>query len=257
MSAQHVEPVTVLHVDDEPGLCDVVAAFLEREHDWLSVATAADAESGMRRLQEGNIDCVVSDYDMPETNGLEFLREVRAEFADLPFILYTGKGNEEIASDAISAGVDEYLQKDTSTDQYALLANRIRTLVDRRRARSAAEAADRRYHNLIDTAPAPIILFDAGAAVVYANDAALDFLEAPDYDALKAVQMPDLIDEQQREVALQRFQTLFDRGEAVPEMEFQLEALDGTTKRAVVATAPGTYRGTRVAQAVAHQLPPE
>jgi DNA-binding NtrC family response regulator len=54
---------------------------------------------------------------MPGVDGLEFLASVREEYPDLPFILFTGKGSEEIASEAISRGVTDYLQKETGTDQ--------------------------------------------------------------------------------------------------------------------------------------------
>lgn len=254
MQRDRSEPVTVLHVDDEPGLCDLVATFLEREHEWLSVETAKDAESGLDRVRSGGIDCVISDYDMPGLDGLDFLREVRAEYPALPFILYTGKGSEEIASEAISAGVDDYLQKEMHTDQYTVLANRVRNVVERQRAQSAAAAADLRYHNLVDTSPVPIMLFNREAAVVYANDAAVEFLDADDREALDEVRMPSLVDDIDREQALERFETIFETGNAVPEVQFQIRTLDDRIKRALVATAPGTYRGQSVAQVIAKHV---
>jgi len=254
MQRDRSAPVTVLHVDDEPELCDLVASFLEREHEWLSVETAPDAESALERIRAGGIDCVVSDYDMPGLDGLDFLRDVRAEHPDLPFILYTGKGSEEIASEAISAGVDDYLQKETHTEQYTVLANRIRNVVERQRAQSAAAAADRSYHNLVDTSPVPILLFDREAVIVYANDAAVEFLDADERKVLDEVRMPDLVDDIHREQALKRFETLFETNESVPEVEFRIRTLEDRIKRAVVATAPGTYRGQPVAQVVAKRV---
>jgi PAS domain S-box-containing protein len=248
--------VTVLHVDDEPGLCEVVADFLEHWHDWLDVETANSASAGLERVRQNSIDCVVSDYDMPEKNGLEFLQSIRETGSDLPFILYTGKGSEEIASEAISAGVDDYLQKEATTDQYAVLANRIKNVVDRDRAQSAAAAADERYHNLIDTAPVPIMLFGADADIVYTNDAALAFLEAEDGTELDGITMPELLVEDDRQLAQERFRRLFERNEPVPEIEFRIRALDGTIKQAIVATAPGVYRNQPVAQAIARQVIP-
>ena len=118
-----VETIRVLHVDDDPDLADMVAAFLEREDDRITVRTAPSARDGLDLLTEHEVDCIVSDHDMPGQNGIEFLRAVRKERPNLPFILYTGKGSEEVASDAISAGVTDYLQKESNTDQYAVLAN--------------------------------------------------------------------------------------------------------------------------------------
>ncbi len=77
---------------------------------------------------------------MPGIDGLEFLQAVRERYPDLPFILFTGEGSETVASDAIAAGVTDYLQKGSGTEQYELLANRIRNAV---RARREDERADR------------------------------------------------------------------------------------------------------------------
>ncbi|GAA0509165.1 His Kinase A (phospho-acceptor) domain-containing protein [Halorubrum aquaticum] len=133
------DTIRVLHVDDDPAFAEMVATFLERESDAFAVETATDAAEGRARICEGGIDCVVSDYDMPGRNGIEFLRAVRAERSDLPFVLFTGKGSEEIASEAITAGVTDYLQKGSGTDQYSLLANRIRNAVDQVRAERERE----------------------------------------------------------------------------------------------------------------------
>lgn len=136
-------PIRVLHVDDEPTFADLVATFLEREDDQFTVETATGAEEGLAHLTDHDVDCIVSDYDMPERNGIEFLESVREEYDELPFILHTGKGNEEIASDAISAGVTDYLQKKPGTEQYQLLANRIRNAVEQYRAVRQAVNLDR------------------------------------------------------------------------------------------------------------------
>ena len=127
-------PIRVLHVDDEPGFSEMSATFLERADDRLAVETARSAAEGLDRLETTTVHCVVSDYDMPETNGVAFLQAVRERYEDLPFILFTGKGSEEVASEAISAGVTEYLQKESGTDQFAVLANRIANTVQGMRA---------------------------------------------------------------------------------------------------------------------------
>ena len=135
----HLPDVHVLHVDDEPDFTDIVADFLEREDNRLVVETTTSASEGLDRLADEDFDCIISDYDMPEQNGIEFLETVREMAPDLPFILFTGKGSEEVAGDAISAGVTDYLQKERGTDQYAVLANRVRNAVERYRAEHARE----------------------------------------------------------------------------------------------------------------------
>ncbi|WP_233740841.1 PAS domain-containing protein [Halobaculum saliterrae] len=131
--------IRVLHVDDEPDFADLAATFLEREDERFEVETATSPSDGLDRLSETPYDCVVSDYDMPGQNGIEFLEAVRENNPEIPFILFTGKGSEEIASDAISAGVSDYLQKGSGTERYSLLANRIGNLISQYRAKSQLE----------------------------------------------------------------------------------------------------------------------
>jgi PAS domain S-box-containing protein len=156
--------IRVLVVDDDPALAALVAEYVPREDERLVVETATSARVGLDRLDGDDVDCIVSDYDMPETNGLAFLEMVREARPDLPFILFTGKGSEEVASDAISAGVTDYLQKQTSTDQYTLLANRITNAVERARAEQARD----RHLAAIESAHEGISILDDGR-FVYVN----------------------------------------------------------------------------------------
>jgi PAS domain S-box-containing protein len=131
--------IRVLHVDDDKEFVDLAALLLERESGGLSVTVETSVAAGLEHIDSSPVDCVVSDYDMPGTDGLEFLRAVRERDPDLPFVLFTGKGSEEIASAAISAGVSDYLQKVTGTDQFKVLANRIENLVSQARAEATLE----------------------------------------------------------------------------------------------------------------------
>ena len=141
-----VDPIRVLHVDDEPRFTDLTREFLERADDRIDVRTAASVNEALELLHDADIDCVVSDYDMPGRNGIEFLATVRETRPDLPFILYTGKGSEEVAGEAISAGVTDYLRKDTGPEQYSILANRVANAVEGCRAQ-------RRLETLISNVP--------------------------------------------------------------------------------------------------------
>ncbi|WP_336135407.1 response regulator [Natronomonas amylolytica] len=149
-------PIEVLHVDDDAAFGDLVSDALEREADWLSVRTETNAADALERIEAESPDCVVSDYEMPEMDGIEFLGAVREEHPELPFILFTGQGSEAVASEAMSAGATEYLQKTTGSNQYELLANRIRNAVEKYRSQKRLERERSRMQFALESANAAI-----------------------------------------------------------------------------------------------------
>ncbi|MFB6193643.1 MAG: ATP-binding protein [Halobaculum sp.] len=151
------DEIRVLHVDDDEAFLDVAAAALERADTELAVTTETDPDRAVERVADERIDCVVSDYDMPGTDGLALFEAVREVAPELPFVLFTGKGSEEIAAEAVSAGVTDYLQKAVGTDQFTVLSNRVRNAVERARAREAAERERDRAATLVRSTPDPVV----------------------------------------------------------------------------------------------------
>ena len=162
--------ITLLHVDDDQGFADLTAECLERTDDRFTVETAPSADAGLARLTNNDYDCIISDYEMTGTSGLEFLEAVRESHPSLPFILFTGQGSEEVASDAISMGATDYLRKQTGTDQYTLLANRITNAV----ATYRAERTRRRYLDAIETAHDGVSIFNESNEFIYVNQTYAD-----------------------------------------------------------------------------------
>ena len=192
-------PIRVLHVDDEADFADVTAAYLEREDDRLCVETATAPSEGLDRLAAGDFDCVVSDYDMPRQNGIEFLESVRERHPDLPFILFTGKGSEAVASDAIAAGVTGYLQKQSESGQYELLANRITNAVAQYRAEQRAAETNQRRRELSEATDDNLFVGAADRSEALSGNSAyeelygrsLDRLNEDPYDFIEVVHPDD------------------------------------------------------------------
>lgn len=165
-----VDEVVVLYVDDDEDFTELTAAFLERECDRFRVETATSVAEGLNRAGDSTFDCVVSDYDMPERDGLDFLEALREDAPDLPFILFTGEGSEEVASDAISAGVTDYLQKEQGTSQYTVLANRIENAVERHRSQRALESSEQRLSLFIEQSPLGVLEYDSDFQIIGLNE---------------------------------------------------------------------------------------
>jgi CheY-like chemotaxis protein len=122
--------VRVLLVDDDEEFVDLAAEFISQEHDSVELETYTDPTAGLERLQRPPaIDCVVSDYRMPPTDGIAFLEDVRELNPDIPFLLFTGRGDEGIAAEAIQAGVTDYVRKKGTAAQFAFLVDRINQAV--------------------------------------------------------------------------------------------------------------------------------
>ncbi|WP_136687766.1 response regulator [Halorhabdus amylolytica] len=138
-----MDSVSVLCVDDDPDLVALTATNLRRVEDSLDITTVTDPQRALEEVSTSAVDCVVSDYEMPGMDGLDLLEAVREDHPDLPFILFTGKGSEEVASEAIARGVTDYLQKGTGENRYDLLANRVTNAVEKYRAGKRAETLDR------------------------------------------------------------------------------------------------------------------
>jgi PAS domain S-box-containing protein len=144
------ETVRILYVDDNSELTELTKIYLEKEQEEFSVETTTNAVEAIESLQETEYDCIVSDYDMPNTDGIELLKIVRETHPNLPYVLFTAKGAESIASEAFSAGATDYMQKDVGNEQYEILADRIRSAVEQYRTQQYFWNALSWYQTLVE-----------------------------------------------------------------------------------------------------------
>jgi PAS domain S-box-containing protein len=164
--------ISLLYVDDEPDLLDLCKLFLEREREF-SVVTVTSAQKGIEVLNEVAIEAIISDYQMPSMDGIEFLKEVRTKFKDIPFILFTGKGREEVAIEAFNNGADFYLQKGGDPRaQFGELSHKIRQAIRRKKA----EEELRMMHSTVSNAPEGILWINEDGGITFFNDTICEML---------------------------------------------------------------------------------
>jgi PAS domain S-box-containing protein len=170
--------IRVLHVDDDGDLLALAKRFLERS-GHLAVDTETSPEAALARIEGEELDAVISDYAMPGLTGIDLLRRVRAAGRLLPFVIFTGKGREEIVIQALNEGADFYLQKGgDATAQFAELEHKVRQAVERHQAEAALlasqqalRASEARYRALIENTNGVIFSVDSGGTILYFSPA--------------------------------------------------------------------------------------
>ncbi len=191
--------ISLLYVDDEPALLEIARLFLERTGNY-SVSTCDNPHDALKIISQDSFDAIISDYQMPECDGISFLKYLRKIGNNTPFIIFTGKGREDVVIQALNEGADFYLQKGGDPkSQFAELSNKIRYAVTRKQSEealllkneelSAAEEelrsqleeiiwirdqlkeSNEYLGNLITYANAPIIVWDQQCRITRFNDA--------------------------------------------------------------------------------------
>jgi PAS domain S-box-containing protein len=164
-------PIRVLHVDDEAGFLKAAKQCLEMEGPF-QIETALSVEEATEKMKKKKFDVIVSDYVMPGKDGLEFLKEMRDSGTNIPFIMFTGKGREEVAIKALNLGADQYLNKTGDPEAvYGELAHSIRTTVKAKKAEEALRNSEEKYRSIVELAPDCIMTFDLKGVITSCNTA--------------------------------------------------------------------------------------
>jgi PAS domain S-box-containing protein len=165
------EAIRVLYVDDEPALLELSRKFLQKNGNF-QVDLLTSAGAALEHLQTNSYDAIVSDYQMPEMDGITFLKKLKASGNTTPFIFFTGKGREEVVIEALNEGADFYLQKGGEPkSQFAELSNKIRYAVTRRCAEEALYESQKYTAEIIEFFPDATFAIDQGGKVIAWNRA--------------------------------------------------------------------------------------
>lgn len=106
------EELCILIVDDSPTMRRIIKNTLERIGHKTSYE-ASHGKEALQQLKEYPINFVITDWNMPEMNGLEFVTELRSkeEYASLPVLMITTRGMKDDVLQAVNAGVNNYIVK--------------------------------------------------------------------------------------------------------------------------------------------------
>ena len=165
--------IRVLVVDDEPNLLEISKEFLELDNS-ISADTTSSAYDALKQIELHNYDAIVSDYQMPGKDGVQLLKEIRETGNKVPFIIFTGKGREDVVIEALNAGANYYLQKGGDPiAQFAELENMIKQAYAKAEGERALQISEERYRSLFENSTDAVILttsdFDT---ILFANPSA-------------------------------------------------------------------------------------
>jgi CheY-like chemotaxis protein len=163
--------ISVLFVDDEPALLEITRLYLEKSGS-ITVETCRSALEALGILKNRQFDVIVSDYEMPLMDGIMFLKILRAEGNDTPFLIFTGKGREHVVIDALNNGADYYLQKGGDPKaQFTELSNMIDQAFQRRHVEQNLQASEKLLVEIINFLPDATFAIDTGGSVISWNKA--------------------------------------------------------------------------------------
>ncbi|MBN1166030.1 MAG: PAS domain S-box protein, partial [Methanospirillaceae archaeon] len=193
--------VSILIVDDEPVLLDMSKTFIERMEDY-EIDTAESAIDALEMIQDRYYDVIISDYEMPVMNGISFLKEIRSREIDIPFIIFTGRGREEVAIEALNFGADYYLQKGGNNRAlFAELVNFIRKTVEQKRAKNELVASEKRYRAVVECQTELISRFLPDGTHVFANEAFCRYYGIPYEKLMGRIFIPNVPGEDKKKIA--------------------------------------------------------
>ncbi len=214
------DAIRVLYVDDEPDLLEIGRIFLEGSGDF-AVTTAMGGPEAIRLLEHERFDAIISDYQMPGMDGIQLLVEVRTRIGSIPFILFTGKGREEVVIQAINSGADFYLQKggDPSA-QFAELVHKVKSAASSKRAEMELCEIEERLESYINNSPDGVFIADETGCYLEVNPAACR-ITGYEKEELLAMHIPDLLPPESREAGAKHFKEVIEYGHGCGEMLFR------------------------------------
>lgn len=242
------EPLRLLLIDDNADDRLLVARQLRRElaePEVRQVTGPADFEQALAR---GGFDVVITDYQLHWTTGLDVLRRIKLALPLMPVIMFTATGTQEMAVEAMKAGLDDYVIK--SPKHYVRLAASVRAVLDRAEERRARSEAEQRYQQLFTRLPIGLWACDAEGRLTEANPMLLELLGLPDHEAALGLRLSALFRSERDRARWQRALELedpvrgFEARLARPDGRRLSVRLDASTRRNADEEPIAGYEGS-------------
>ncbi|MEN6395975.1 MAG: response regulator [Methanoregula sp.] len=218
--------ISVLYVDDDQSLLEISKFYLENTGEF-HIDTVESAPRALDLLQHRHYDAVISDYQMPEMNGIEFLKILQKKYPTLPVIIFTGKNRDEIAITAFENGADFYVQKGGAAKaQFAELSHKIRKSVEQCQTKQALKESESRLRQYIQNASDLTRILDKDGRVVYDSPSTSHIFGYPEHFLL-GKHVVDFIHPKDQKTAITAFDHIRNRTNPGIPIEFRIRKADG------------------------------
>lgn len=217
------QTLRILLIDDNPDDRTLVVRELRRNFTDIDITQVADAEGFSKVLKKGSFDLVITDYQLRWTDGLTVLRTIKNLWAECPVVMFTATGSEEVAVEAMKAGLNDYVLK--SPKHFSRLTTAVRLALEQVQQRRALKEAETRYRSLFDGVPVGLYRSSPSGQFLDANPALVQMLGYRDRESLLAVNLAHLYANPEER---RQWQNLVERDDVVQNFEVQMRRLDGT-----------------------------
>jgi len=207
----------LLLVDDDPSFLDITSRHFELYGEDFEIETCVGPREALELLERRDFDGIVSDYRMPGMNGIELLKEVRADYPDLPFVLLTSEGSEEVASEALRNDVTDYVKKGDGS--YELMVKRVTNAVLKENAERELKRSEQRYRTLVKNFPGAVTLHDENLVYLLAEGRVFDHI-ALDPEEMEGKAVRELLPPDTAEELVPMYEAVFDGESLTREIEF-------------------------------------
>jgi PAS domain S-box-containing protein len=193
--------IRILFVDDDPEMCTISKRFLELSGN-LEIVVVPSAFKAIEVLEECRFEAIVSDYQMPGMTGIELLKHIRESGNKVPFILFTGRGREEIAVEAYESGADHYVQKGgLPKAQFAELSHKIVSAIKQRESENALKETEDRYRKLVEEAQIGVWAIDSCFRTEFINPRMLEII-GRSFDEVEGRSPTEFMDRENRKALM-------------------------------------------------------
>lgn len=171
LSQYQTDTLSLLIIDDEEDVLNATKDYLSFTFPFL-IDTAGSGEEALAKIANTRYDAIISDYEMETISGIDLLKIIRTRGDDTPFILFTGRGREEVVIAAFENGADGYVMKGGEIkSQFADLAQKVTTIVQKRRTENSLHEIEEQFRDIYINSPIAIELYDRDGRLMDINPA--------------------------------------------------------------------------------------